>query len=290
MFLFSIILIPDLFAEDRDNTFYKEVDILKSAYPSVKFDTRFDEDKQDWMIIISSRGIEHKLYWAEGRYVSEEQWDTKESYRRLLYRFPDSLPDPKTFSRNQKDRITQFSSPNNRANGPTTNTSLFDAIYDCHTRLDVEQHIRTIYFLGFNIRAHEGLKQPLDNVQKKLVLIAKGDKEVADFIDELESGSSYSWRTIRDTSGKSFHSMGLAIDLLPIGWQGKVLYWNWEKNKGNSDWMATPLSKRWIPPQKVIDIFESEGFIWGGYWPIWDNMHFEYRPELLLWRDYLNKN
>ena len=24
----------------------------------------------------------------------------------------------------------------------------------------------------------------------------------------------------------------------------------------------------------------SEGFIWGGYWAIWDNMHFEYHPEL----------
>lgn len=27
--------------------------------------------------------------------------------------------------------------------------------------------------------------------------------------------------------------------------------------------------------------FESEGFIWGGYWAIWDNMHFEYHPELI---------
>lgn len=25
----------------------------------------------------------------------------------------------------------------------------------------------------------------------------------------------------------------------------------------------------------------AEGFIWGGRWEIWDNMHFEYRPELL---------
>ena len=31
-----------------------------------------------------------------------------------------------------------------------------------------------------------------------------------------------------------------------------------------------------------IDIFEDEGFIWGGKWMIWDNMHFEYHPELIL--------
>ncbi|MBQ9624309.1 MAG: M15 family metallopeptidase, partial [Treponema sp.] len=25
----------------------------------------------------------------------------------------------------------------------------------------------------------------------------------------------------------------------------------------------------------------EEGFIWGGYWVIFDNMHFEYHPELI---------
>ena len=46
-------------------------------------------------------------------------------------------------------------------------------------------------------------------------------------------------------------------------------------------WMTLPLDKRWMPPLKVIQAFESEGFIWGGKWPVWDNMHFEYRPELI---------
>ena len=42
----------------------------------------------------------------------------------------------------------------------------------------------------------------------------------------------------------------------------------------------------WIPPLAVIAVFESEGFIWGGKWGVWDNMHFEYRPELILLREY----
>ena len=42
------------------------------------------------------------------------------------------------------------------------------------------------------------------------------------------------------------------------------------------------VSHKEIPPQSVIDIFEDEGFIWGGKWVIWDNMHFEYHPELIL--------
>jgi hypothetical protein len=32
----------------------------------------------------------------------------------------------------------------------------------------------------------------------------------------------------------------------------------------------------------VIRIFEEEGFIWGGKWAMYDTMHFEYHPELLL--------
>ena len=34
-------------------------------------------------------------------------------------------------------------------------------------------------------------------------------------------------------------------------------------------------------PQKIVDAFEAEGFVWGGRWYHYDTMHFEYRPELL---------
>lgn len=47
--------------------------------------------------------------------------------------------------------------------------------------------------------------------------------------------------------------------------------------------------RRWIPPKAVIEAFESEGFIWGGKWTLWDNMHFEYRPELLYIRNFVLK-
>jgi hypothetical protein len=30
----------------------------------------------------------------------------------------------------------------------------------------------------------------------------------------------------------------------------------------------------------VIRAFENEGFTWGGKWALYDNMHFEFRPEL----------
>ncbi|WP_372236783.1 M15 family metallopeptidase [Campylobacter pinnipediorum] len=30
----------------------------------------------------------------------------------------------------------------------------------------------------------------------------------------------------------------------------------------------------------MVDVFEKNGFIWGGRWKHFDTMHFEYRPEL----------
>ena len=36
-------------------------------------------------------------------------------------------------------------------------------------------------------------------------------------------------------------------------------------------------------PAEVVSIFERYGFIWGGQWRHYDGMHFEYRPELILY-------
>jgi len=35
-------------------------------------------------------------------------------------------------------------------------------------------------------------------------------------------------------------------------------------------------------PDEIVGIFEKYGFIWGGKWLFYDNMHFEYRPEILI--------
>jgi hypothetical protein len=43
-----------------------------------------------------------------------------------------------------------------------------------------------------------------------------------------------------------------------------------------------PYSGRLHPPEEVIKVFESFGFLWGGKWTTYDTIHFEYRPEILL--------
>ena len=64
------------------------------------------------------------------------------------------------------------------------------------------------------------------------------------------------------------------------------------KNVGLSDYWLDHLDKanpkkiayRNKIPMAIVEPFEKKGFIWGGRWYHYDTMHFEYRPELLLYK------
>jgi hypothetical protein len=80
----------------------------------------------------------------------------------------------------------------------------------------------------------------------------------------------------------------VAVDLVPRSYGGKWPYWLWAAEGGIAEWWEVPLEERWAVPVAVIEAFEREGFIWGGKWLSFDNLHFEYRPESLLmarWRE-----
>ena len=117
--------------------------------------------------------------------------------------------------------------------------------------------------------------------EEKIFSLAKTDSEVKAFLDNLKSNDAYQWRIIEGTNRKSFHSLGIALDVLPKSQGGKQIFWSWAKDKYPDTWMLVPLKNRWMPPLSVIKAFEEEGFIWGGKWVIYDNMHFEYHPELI---------
>ena len=259
-----------------------DLNILRTAYPDADFSSSWDPDADDWKIIVTSEDRKSILYYAEGRFVSPGQLEDKEHFRRMMYRYSPELIDPAAIPPELIERIKSFGSAENRAKAPVGGTAFFDAIYDTGTRESVEKNLVYMDFLGWEIRPHRMISDKLKRIDSQIRKLSATDKETADFIKELGHASVYNWRTVRDTSGKSFHSMAIAIDLLPENRSNRIIYWLWERNGGNDEWMLIPLKDRWMPPQSVVKIFESEGFIWGGNWSIWDNMHFEYRPELLL--------
>ncbi|MEM7439855.1 MAG: M15 family metallopeptidase [Pseudomonadota bacterium] len=87
-------------------------------------------------------------------------------------------------------------------------------------------------------------------------------------------GGSFNWRNISGTKRLSVHSFGAAVDVnSKIGG-----YWKWSgRPQGNAGEYRNQI------PQKVVETFERYGFIWGGKWHHFDGMHFEYRPELIIY-------
>ncbi len=264
------------------------ISILRRAYPDVTFDATYDDAAGDWKISITAGEHAGELYWCDGKLLPEDKLAEKDNYWKLFYKYPEKVADPKDFSPEEIERIRNFSSPENRREGASSPQFFYNLIYDCETRRAVEQHITKVSFLGKRSNIHERIKEPLAAVEKQILEAAETDPETKAFVDTLASADSYNWREISDSGSRSFHSMGIAVDVLPRGWGQKNIYWAWRRDIDPENWMLLPLDRRWTPPQTVIRIFEKNGFIWGGKWTIWDNMHFEYRPEVIIYSNEYN--
>ena len=288
-FVFIFLLFP-LSAQDRPFMGIKNLIYFERAYPDLTFTRHYDVVSSEWVVHVKvpdlpgdkdGPGKTYDFYWANGSMLPASELANKDQYWSLLYSYQKELADPADFTEEQRERIKEFGSAESRKNGAGTPMFFFDALYDSGSRRSLEQHIVRLSFLGNRTNVHERLKEPLRKVEEKIFELAKTDKEVKAFLDNLKSNDAYQWRIIDGTNRKSFHSLGIAIDILPRSQGGKQIFWSWAKDKYPDTWMLVPLKNRWMPPESVIEIFEEEGFIWGGKWTIYDNMHFEYHPELI---------
>lgn len=289
-------------------------------YPDLEYKAEFDENLQDWKIEITRKTFfnrddiseAHKalrksalFYWAGGRLLPEAELSEKENYWLLQYPYENKLRDPKTYTAEEIERIKEFGSSSARKSDNGTPMFFFDFLYSAQSRPIIEEHIIKTKFLGKTTKVHERIFPALKRVEAKVCqlagistdelassekisridvsseLLSDEEKEIRLFIKSLKSSDAYYWREIAGTNRKSFHSYGIAIDLLPRRLNGRSIYWGWEKERSGDKWMMVPPEARWAPPLAVIKAFEEEGFIWGGYWIIFDNMHFEYQPQLI---------
>ncbi|HNY17272.1 MAG TPA: M15 family metallopeptidase [Treponemataceae bacterium] len=247
------------------------------SYPDMIGGVDFDPDKRDWFMTIGDA----RLYWAQGRLLPERLLANPERWRAYVdYLYPVDIPDPETFSEETIARLNADMLADSRSNAAAYNLAFYDLLYDGATRRKIESHIVRFDYLGVRVSVHERIVEPLKRVERKIYQLALTDPEAKAFIHSISSIEGYNWREIADAPSRSNHSWGIAIDILPKNWGKKNIYWNWVSN-WNDQWMLIPIERRWMPPASVVRAFEDEGFIWGGKWLLWDNMHFEYRPELL---------
>ena len=287
--LIMLILSRSLFSQDSgsidESWFYTS--LLQKAYPEKSINPIYDRTKALWSILITAHDKTTLLYWKEGRLLPSSLLDSYLDFDPIFtYTYADSVRDPKTFTAAEIENLRTM--VDSRLKGSIKKKSsdfLLNALYNGESEDSILTHIVPLVFLGKKIIIHEDLLPALKRVQTRLNNEAKTDEQIKTFLESLGNMSGYNWRDIRDISSRSTHSWGISIDILPRKMNVYEIYWMWTKDINEQNWMKTPLKLRWIPPEKVISIFEEEGFVWGGKWIIWDNMHFEYRPDILLYSE-----
>ncbi|MFH1138179.1 MAG: M15 family metallopeptidase [Pseudomonadota bacterium] len=158
--------------------------------------------------------------------------------------------------------------------GRFRNQDFFCALYG-HNDIEVKKNLIPVNFCGTSVLFNKlyGAADALTKVSLQLNALMQNDSKFKNFLFPLSG--TFVWRKIAGTQRLSPHSWGIAIDINPK----QNPYWRWSKK-------ILPLEVESIRsnfPIKLINIFENNGFIWGGKWSHYDMMHFEYRPELLLY-------
>lgn len=251
---------------------------LKNAYPQTINYFSYQRKEKDWILATYDN---EKYYWAHGRLLPKEKRNDWQKYKAyVFYYYPEEFIHPNSYPKEYIKKLTSPEFKKERLIPIDYEYSFFNSLYGGSTRKDIEQNIVTTNFLDYKINVNKIVVQPLKRVEAEIMKLNKSDKEVQYFLKTLRSIFGYNWRLIGDTKRKSNHCWGTAIDILPMNWKKKKVYWMWERSF-NKNWFMVPKSSRWCPPDSIVKVFEDEGFIWGGKWDLWDNMHFEYRPELL---------
>jgi len=222
-------------------------------------------------------------HWADGRLLPEENLDQSEEFASLRFYSSYELGplEMREVSPELAERLHSIMDSEERRERSRFN-AFNDKLYGVSSRVEAERLMEWMNFLGKRTRVHPMVVEPLKRVDGRIARAAESDRETARFLKELFQIHGYNWRNIAGTGRRSYHAYGVAVDLLPIRWHGGWAYWQWAYESGIHEWWNLDLDSRWQIPQPIIDAFEAEGFIWGGKWLFFDNMHFEYRPESFL--------
>ncbi|MEE8440590.1 MAG: M15 family metallopeptidase [Spirochaetia bacterium] len=252
---------------------------LARAYPEIIRDVMIREG--DWAVRIADEWY----YWADGRLLPDELRRDADQYVAIrFYNYELGPPaerervSPELEAR-LRDRTAAVTS---NSDGSLRFNDFLDTLYGVHTLPEAEWTVQSVQFLGKWIRVHPIIVGPLERIEARVRSVMPEDQSVSAFVAGLESIHAYNWRNIAGTLRRSYHSYGVAVDLVPKSYGGRWAYWLWAAESGVDDWWNLDLDERLRVPQPVIDAFEAEGFVWGGKWLFFDNLHFEYRPESIV--------
>jgi D-alanyl-D-alanine carboxypeptidase len=156
--------------------------------------------------------------------------------------------------------------------GRIRNRAFFDKMYGDCWRGEVTPRLVPVVWLPrswgrtITITAVNGVAERLAEISEELEALPPAVKRYL-----YPPAGTYNCRTVADTGEPSMHSWGAAIDINAA----YADYWLWPRAAPVYTGQSTRI------PTEIVEIFERNGFIWGGKWLHYDTMHFEYRPELV---------
>lgn len=253
----------------------KEVRALAASWPQRIAETAVRDG--EWMLRIDQTWFA----WADGRLLPEEERGRAGEYAGLsFYRYPLELPPLAPLDEQTAARLRERVRESER-NPPRRNDAFLGLLLGAANRAETEARIVRTEVAGFTVYVHEAIAGPLALVSEELAALKAANPEVKAFLRGLVEMNGYNYRFVDGTRTRSYHSYGLAVDLIPRSYGGRHAYWRWAMAKA-PDWWTVPYERRWMVPAPVVEAFERHGFVWGGKWLFFDTMHFEYRPEVLL--------
>lgn len=248
---------------------------LSRAYPDRLGPAEFVDG--DWTVLLD--GV--RYFYAEGRLLPENLRDRASEYDpQPFYFYPKKLDDWAAPDAAEVARLRAITAGREQA-PPRRSQHFLDALWRSRDKAESYDRVKTILFFKHEVMVHYSLLDDLALVEERIREASKTDRSVRAWIAGLGSLTGWNWRTIADTKSRSYHSYGAAVDILPARDDGLATYWLWSA-ESIKDWWNIPYAKRRHPPEAVLEAFESQGFVWGGKWRLFDTMHFEYRPEILI--------
>jgi hypothetical protein len=282
LFFWLILLAPLAVAGGSDDGLIRGaivLDAYRQAYPDAVQGLGF----KDGDLVIKVADVSY--CWAKGRILPVKKKDKWEKYLPYVtYDYPVKAKEPSDYSSREVEELKLEGSPGHQAATADIQGDFLAALVGGISRAAVEENLTKVSFLGHGVSVNALIVEPLKRVDASIKALAKRDDDLASFVASIASVGCYNWREISGTGRRSYHSLALALDILPARPSGVITYWGWERER-NDEWMLVPPKERWTPPRAFIDAFEDAGFVWGGKWDFYDTMHFEYRPELLVLRD-----
>jgi hypothetical protein len=231
---------------------------IEAAYPDRVGPAVFRSG--DWAIQV----YEEWFYFAEGRLLPEalrdkvSEYDPQPFYNYAAELSPWKQPTPEESARMKEQEANRRSRPSKRSQ------HFYDALWRSRTKDESWEHIKQIRFLGQPVQVHYSILEELSLVEERILRLAKTNAAVRQWANNLKTVDAWNWRNIASSQSRSYHAYGAAIDFLPKSLGSLETYWLWTA-RTNPEWWTVPYTKRFHPPDEVIKIFESFGFIWGGF-------------------------